>query len=200
MSSDFRDAMSDVMPLKDQKSRHHDDAEGRSPDVTAGQRERREAAVGNRDSTVDPNPLTLGEVPAVQPRDMLEWKKDGVQHEVFSRLKSGRYPIEGTLDLHRLTVKEARAEVFRFFSVAEAKGWRSLLIAHGRGELSPTPARLKSYLVFWLRQLPQVIAFHSADRAHGGTGAVFVLLKKSKRAKEEAREAYGLKSEEESGN
>jgi len=199
MNSDFRDAMSDVMPLKEQKSRHQKDADGRTPDVTAGQRERREAALGNRDSTVDPNPLTLGEVPPVQPRDMLEWKKDGVQHEVFARLKSGRYPIEGTLDLHRLTVKEARVEVFRFFNVAEAKGWRALLIAHGRGELSPTPARLKSYLAFWLSQLPQVIAFHSADRAHGGTGAVFVLLKKSRRAKEAAREAYGLKSESDPG-
>lgn len=194
MNSEFRDAMSDVMPLKEQKSRHGE-AEGRAPDVTAGQRERREAALGNRDSTVDPNPLTLGEVPPVQPRDVLEWKKDGVQHEVFSRLKSGRYPIEGNLDLHGLNVKEARAEVFRFFKLAEVKGWRSLLIAHGRGELSATPARLKSYLAFWLRQLPQVIAFHSADRAHGGTGAVFVMLKKSKASKEQNRERFGIKSD-----
>jgi len=194
MDADFRDAMNDVAPLRERKSRQTEIA-GKRPDVTVGQRERREVALGNRDTAIDPNPLTLGEVPPVQPRDMLEWKKDGVQHEVFSRLKAGRYPIEGTLDLHHRTVKEARAEVFRFFNVAEARGWRSLLIAHGRGELSPTPARLKSYLSFWLRQLPQVIAFHSADRAHGGTGAVFVLLKKTKRAKEEARESFGLKSE-----
>jgi len=193
---DFQDAMSDVAPLPGRHSRRVDLESAEKPvEPTPAQLERREAALGNRAPKVDPNPLTLGEVPQLQPRDMLEWKKDGVQNEVFARLKSARYPIEGSLDLHRLTVKEARAEVYRFFALADAKRWRTVLIAHGRGEFSATPARLKSYLAFWLRELEQVIAFHSADRRHGGTGAVLVLLKKSAKAKEQTRESYGLKSD-----
>ena len=196
MDGDFLDAMSDVAPLPGKHSRRINPAETDKPaEPTPAQLERRQAALGIKKNDADPNPLTLGEVPQLQPRDMLEWKKDGVQHEVFSRLKAARYPIEGSLDLHGMTVKEARAEVLRFFNLAEAKRWRTVLIAHGRGERSATPARLKSYLAFWLRELPQVIAFHSADRRHGGTGAVLVLLKKSARAKEETRESYGLKSD-----
>jgi len=194
--SDFLDAMSDVAPLSERHGRRVAlKDEGAAAEPSAAQLERREAALGRRHSKVDPNPLMLGEVPRLNPRDVLAWKKEGVQHEVFSRLKAGRYPVEGELDLHGLTVREARSAVFRFFALAEAKHWRLLLIAHGRGEKSATPARLKSYLAHWLQQLPQVIAFHSAERHHGGTGAVYVLLKKSKQAKEAAREAYGLKSD-----
>jgi len=198
MDSEFDDAMSDVAPLSGRHARRTVNEPGeKTVAPTAAQLERREAALGNRQPQVDPNPLTLGEVPQLQPRDTLAWKKDGVQHEVFARLKAVKYPIEGRLDLHRLTVKEARAEVFRFFALAEAKRWRTLLIAHGRGEKSQTPARLKSYLAFWLGQLPQVMAYHSADQRHGGTGAVLVLLKKSAQAKEETRESFGLKSDPE---
>ena len=130
-----------------------------------------------------------------QPRDILEWKKDGVQHEVFRKLKSGRYPIQGSLDLHGCTVKEARIEMFKFLNVALAKGWRTLLIAHGRGELSATPARIKSRVAHWLEQIPEVIAFHSAQNRHGGTGAVYALLKKTPLKKDENRERYGRKGD-----
>jgi DNA-nicking Smr family endonuclease len=205
VDDDFRSAMSDVAPLgkKAQKKAQQEaqmlEAKKDMPRaVSLTQLERRYAALGiERTPKVDPNPLTLGEVPEVAPRDVLEWKKDGVQHQVFSRLKNGQYEIEGSLDLHRLSVREARDAVFKFFRLAEAKRWRTVLIAHGRGEQSATPARLKSYVARWLGQLPQVIAYVSADRRHGGTGAVLVLVKKSAAAKEETREAFGQKSDQE---
>lgn len=191
----FRDAMSDVAPLQSKQQRvQHDKAAG---EATPAQVERREAALGNRDKTAlaDPNYLTLGEVGQLNPRDILDWKKDGVQHAVFARLKAGKYPIEGALDLHRHTVKESRAALFKFLHLAFAKGWRTVIIAHGRGEKSPTPARIKSYVAAWLAQIPEVIAFHSAKNNQGGTGAVYVLLKKSAAAKDENREHYGGRGE-----
>jgi DNA-nicking Smr family endonuclease len=199
--------MSDVAPLdarqqkKAQLREQQLEARKELPrSVSLSQLERRYTALGvNRTPAVDPNPLTLAEVPPVGPRDVLEWKKDGVQHQVFSRLKNGQYPIEGSLDLHRLSVKEAREAVFKFFTLAEAKGWRTVLIAHGRGEQSATPARLKSFVAHWLGQLAQVIAWSSADRRHGGTGAVLVLVKKSAASKEQTREQYGLKSDTDPG-
>ena len=189
----FRSAMSDVEPLEQKRVTHE-----RGPsEATPAQLERREAALGNRpqDGGADPNYLTLGEVKLLHPRDTLAWKKNGVQEEVFRKLRGGKYPIEARLDLHRLTVKESRAEVFRFIARAQAKGWRTVLISHGRGERSPTPARIKSYVAHWLRQMPEIIAFHSAIQSHGGTGAVYVMVRKSEAARELARERHGLKSE-----
>ncbi|MFM7275513.1 MAG: Smr/MutS family protein, partial [Gammaproteobacteria bacterium] len=52
------------------------------------------------------------------------------------------------------------------------------------------PALLKSCIAFWLPQLPEVLAFHSAPRHLGGTGATVVLLRKSERARQENFEAF----------
>jgi DNA-nicking Smr family endonuclease len=191
----FRDAMSDVAPLAGKQQRVL-----RDPTVveaTPAQLERREAALGLRSNKIqeDPNYLTLGEVPQLNPREILEWKKDGVQHGVFSRLKAGKYPIEGWLDLHRHTVKESRAELFKFLNLAFEKRWRTVSISHGRGEKSATPARIKSYVAAWLTRIPEVIAFHSAQNNQGGTGAVYVLLKKVPAAKDENRERFGGRAE-----
>jgi len=189
---DFREAMAGVAPLAQSKVAHPKPR----PAATPAQIERREAALGVRKPKVDPNYLTLGEVPILHPRETLEWKKDGVQHEVFRKLRAGKYPIEGTLDLHRHTVKEARAALFEFVNLALARGWRTVLVSHGRGERSPTPGRIKSYVAHWLTQIPEVIAFNSAIPPHGGTGTVYVMLKKSAEAREKARELHGQKSSE----
>jgi DNA-nicking Smr family endonuclease len=187
----FRQAMSDVAPLQTkQRVRNRGGFRGATP----AQLERREAALGNRDRT-DPNPLTLGEVPQLQPQEVVEWKKDGVQHRVYSRFKAGKYPLEGSLDLHRKNVKEARIEVFRFFGLAMSKGWRTVIIAHGKGERSTTPARIKSYVAAWLGEIPEVIAYCSAQKHHGGAGAVYVMLKKAPAAKEDNRQQYGTRGE-----
>ncbi|MFU8814013.1 MAG: DNA endonuclease SmrA [Pseudomonadales bacterium] len=188
----FREAMSDVVPLAQKRI----EPEPEPRPLTPAQLERREAAEGRRPGSEaeDPNYFTLAEVTPLKPHDVLEWKKDGVQHEVFKKLKAGGYDIDGRLDLHRHTVREARQALFDFFELARAKGWRTLLISHGRGERSPTPARIKSYVAHWLTQVPDVIAWHSAARHHGGTGSVYVMIKKSPAAREETRERYGFKT------
>jgi DNA-nicking Smr family endonuclease len=190
--NDFRDAMSDVVPIAQKRVA----LEPEAPTPTPAQQIRRDAAEGRRPApdAEDRNYLTLGEVALVHPRDTLSWKKDGVQHEVFRKLRGGRYPIDARLDLHRHTVREARQALFEFLILARQRGWRTVLISHGRGERSATPARVKSYVAHWLSQIPEVIAYHSAARHHGGTGSVYALLKKSDEARELAREQYGLKS------
>jgi len=121
----FREAMSDVVPLT--RRRIEPEAEPRTltpRPVTPAQLERREAAEGRRGTgeTEDPNYFTLGDVPQLHPFDTLSWKKDGVQNEVFSKLKAGRYDIDGRLDLHRHTVREARQALFEFLELARGRG------------------------------------------------------------------------------
>jgi DNA-nicking Smr family endonuclease len=185
----FRTAMSDVERLnvapKPPKPR---------ATPTLSQRARRESAESDRREKVDPNYLTLGEVKALAPHELVSWKKDGVQEGVFKKLRLGKYPVDGHLDLHRKTVKEAREALFDFTRMALAKGWRCVLVNHGRGERSPTPARVKSYVIAWLGQMPEVLAFHHPERRLGGAGAVYVLLRKSAALREENRERHGQKS------
>ena len=176
------------------RPRDPDATKGSKKEPTEGQLRRRARAV--REETEDPNYLTLGEVTALDPFQVVEWKKDGVQPEVFKRLGTGKYSVSYQLDLHRKTVAEAREALYAFLKASHENGARAISIAHGRGERSRTPARIKSYVVHWLEQTPEVIAFKSAPRELGGTGATLVLLRKSDASRERNREIHGLKSAE----
>jgi len=188
--SSFREAVGEVAPLRTPTRQRQ--AKSREP--TAGQLRRRAQAEAEEKTEASPL-LTLGEVPQVAPHEVIGWKKNGIQDGVFRNLRLGRYAHESILDLHRKTVREARTALLEFFALARAKGWRNVLISHGRGERSPTPARIKSYLAHWLTELPDVLAYHSAEPRHGGAGAVYVLLRKSSSAREHNRELHGQKSD-----
>jgi DNA-nicking Smr family endonuclease len=65
------------------------------------------------------------------------------------------------------------------------------MVIHGKGQTSAEKERcsiLKGCTDKWLRDLDVVQAFHSAQPQHGGTGAVYVLLRKSEEKKRENRE------------
>ena len=184
----FLDAMQDVQPIS--KGARQKAASG-AREATIAQQHRRDAALGLNKDPVDPNFLTLGDVPAREPLEVLEWKKDGVQNAVFAKLRRGGYEFKASLDLHRKTVKEARTLLFNFLHKASAMDNRALLVSPGKGELSKTPGRLKSYVAFWLEEHPEVIAFCSAQRHHGGVGSVYLLMRKSPASREENREQHG---------
>ena len=129
--SAFEKAMDGVAPLKEGGRKTIPKS---VPQPTLGQQQRRRDAVAERGEEGDRNPLTLGEIERVNPFDVLAWKKDGVQPRVFRHLARGKYPIEATLDLHQRTLKQARDDVFQFIRSSSAYGFRSVVIAHGRGE------------------------------------------------------------------
>lgn len=161
-------------------------------DLTPGHLERQRAAVET--PLKDSNPLT-SDAQMVEPlggRDVLSWMRPGVQHGVFKKLRLGQYAIEARLDLHRMTVEEARREVFGFVRDCVRYGLRSVIILHGKGERNPDGiALLKSCLARWLPELDDVLAFHSAQKHHGGTGAVYVMIRKGDRDKQRNREIHG---------
>jgi Uncharacterized protein conserved in bacteria len=141
----------------------------------------------------DRNHLSHDYVLKVDPNDMLEYKKDGVQDGVFKRLRQGKYGIEARLDLHRRTVEQSRQQVFQFVEDCIKHDIRVAIIVHGKGDREPDPnnqATIKSYINKWLRDLDDVMAFHSAQRHHGGLGAVYVLFRKSEKARLENWEKH----------
>ncbi len=120
----------------------------------------------------------------VSPHDILEFKRPGIQHGVYKNLRMGKYTIDARLDLHRLSVEQARTAVSQFVSDCVTHDIRCALITHGKGlERQPQPALLKSCVNHWLPQMSSVLAFHSAQKHHGGVGATYVLLKKSEKKK-----------------
>ncbi len=152
---------------------------------------RREAAV--TDSRSDPNTLSDREIEPLDAWYVLEFKRPGVQNGVFRKLKQGRYEQEARLDLHNMTVVIARRELFSFIEECLNLGLRSVLLVHGKGERKAERERnavLKAYVNLWLPELDAVQAFHSAQPRHGGTGAVYVLLRKSEDKKRENRERF----------
>lgn len=110
--------------------------------------------------------------------DVLSFSRSGLQHNVIKKLRQGKNPIEHVVDLHGLTVAQARDELLIFFSECESAGVRHALIVHGKGYRSKDKPIIKPMVNRWLRAIDNVLAFHSAQPKDGGSGAVYVLLKK----------------------
>ncbi len=179
----FRSEMGDVKPLK-APSRV---ALHKGRDTALARDARREAAA--REPGADNNFLSTADIDLLDPHYPLEFRRQGVQHGVFRKLKQGRYEIEARLDLHRMTVEQARSEVYDFIREAMKCDLRSVMIVHGKGRhLQSRGAVLKSYINLWLPQLEDVQAYVSAQPRHGGVGAVYLLLRKSERQKQENRD------------
>ena len=186
----FEQEMKDVRPLKSEPVPALKSARGKPDPGTLYRRQAAQRPVGG-----DGNFLTTGFVEFVHPQEVLSFKRGGVQSGVFLKLQQGGYPVEASLDLHLMSLEEAREQVFGFVRDCMRYEVRTALINHGKGSRSKeNPAMLKSYVARWLPQLPEIMAFHSARGFHGGTGAVYVLLRKSETAKDRARERLGLTS------
>jgi DNA-nicking Smr family endonuclease len=185
----FQQAMSDVEPLK--RDRRVDLRKGAAPERDGSLEQRRRAAVEGK--AVDRNILTEEGISPLDPWYVLEFKRPGVQHGVFRKLKQGRYEMEARLDLHRMTAAVARRELFDFIEESHRLGLRCVMVIHGKGDSGVDKERasiLKGCTNHWLRELEVVQAFHSAQPRHGGTGAVCVLLRKSEEKKRENREQF----------
>jgi DNA-nicking Smr family endonuclease len=110
--------------------------------------------------------------------DILSFSRSGLQHNVLKKLRQGKHPVGHTLDLHGLTIKEASTELLKFLGECETAGVRHAIIIHGKGFRSKDKPVIKPMVNRWLRSVDNVLAFHSAQPKDGGSGAVYVLLKK----------------------
>jgi DNA-nicking Smr family endonuclease len=168
----------DIVPLSGKGAHRH-----KTPTkLTPGMIERRKAA--QQEQIKHGNILDAGTViKQVDPFDLLSFVRPGVQHGVFKNLRQGKYEIQSTLDLHRNTVEQARQALWVFLQDCQSHGVRCALVTHGKGENREHPAKLKSCVNHWLQQVDQVLAFHTAQKQHGGSGATYLLLKKSAQAR-----------------
>ena len=112
--------------------------------------------------------------------DNLSFSRSGLQHSVLKKLRAGKNPIDSHLDLHGMTVAEARKALLYFIAECESLNYRHVIVVHGKGYSSPNNKPvIKAHVNNWLRQSASVLAFNSAQPADGGSGAVYVLLKRA---------------------
>ena len=112
--------------------------------------------------------------------EALSYRRPGMGPDVVRKLRRGGWSIQGQVDLHGLRREDAREALSQFVKDAHKVGWRCVRVVHGKGLGSPgkTPV-LKGKVQSWLIQKQEVLAFVQARPAHGGAGALVVLLGQS---------------------
>jgi DNA-nicking Smr family endonuclease len=175
----FREAMSDVIPLlTDGRERIACQVKNVRPSHTPPDKEQ-EVMNHLRD-------LVEGsiEMDITFSDEYIEGAISGVARNIIKRLKRGQIPVQDHIDLHGLTQKDAETRVRKFLVRSHGRGLQCVLIVHGRGINSPDSIPvLKERLPVWMNRGPArkiVMAFASARPYDGGTGAIYVLLRKGR--------------------
>ena len=175
----FNDAMSDVTPLPVEK-RERVPGQGKTfrPSHPAPDESQEQAVMEHLKGLVQGSiemDITFSD-------EYIEGAVHGVGRKIMKMLKRGKIPVQGHIDLHGLTKKDAEKEVRDFLVNSHKRGLRCLLIVHGRGLNSPDSIPvLKERIPVWLNRGPArkiVLAFASARPYDGGTGAIYVLLRR----------------------
>jgi DNA-nicking Smr family endonuclease len=111
--------------------------------------------------------------------ETLSYTAAGVQDRVLRQLRRGAFRLDAELDLHGLNRDKARAAVVEFIAGCRARDHRCVRIIHGKGNGSPNSGPvIKRLLDGWLRKLRDVLAFCTARPQDGGSGALYVLLRR----------------------
>ena len=119
---------------------------------------------------------------ALDSGDEAAYLREGVPRRVLRRLRRGYWVVEASLDLHGQRRAEAARSVVAFLAACVAQGRRCVRIVHGRGLGSPNREPvLKAMLKKMLPGRAEVLACCQAPAAHGGAGAMLVLLRVRRR-------------------
>jgi len=111
------------------------------------------------------------------------------------KLKQGKMPIEGKIDLHGMTCVQAHDKLYGFLERAQRNGKRVILIVTGKGgpkrgyadyrfeDFESSLGVLRREVPMWLsggamRQM--IVSFQDANSRDGGSGALYVVLKRNK--------------------
>lgn len=154
------------------------------PERPAAPRPRPRARMGERDEAAALSEFRLAmDEELAGAGDVLSYRAGVLPTTTFQRLKRGELSAQEELDLHGLTATQAQSLLREFLADARRHGVGCVRIIHGKGrgagELDSSGAPiLKNLVDRLLRQRADVLGFHSAPPAQGGTGAVVVLLAK----------------------
>lgn len=113
---------------------------------------------------------------------------DNIDRQTATRFLKGKMPIDATLDLHGYTQEAALEKLQIFIGHAYHKNYRNVLIITGKGLKSQEDGLkvdgiLKERVPHWLNHTAMrslILAFTYAQPTDGGSGALYVLLKRNR--------------------
>jgi len=146
-----------------------------------------------RVETGKPRPPAIARQARAAARDMLEeavtdprgstlaeeigFRRPSVPERTFRALRQAKFSVEDEIDLHGLRRDTAKKALQAFLAECAERRLGCVRVIHGKGSRSgPDGPVLKASVQQWLTQWDSVLAFVTAERRHGGTGAVYVLL------------------------
>lgn len=113
-----------------------------------------------------------------------------MDRKAFRNMQRGKLKPDGRIDLHGMTLDRAHTALTRFVMSTQGTDKRLLLVITGKGKHrdsgGPIPVRqgvLRHQVPEWLRLPPlssAVLQVTPAHISHGGTGAYYVYLRKSR--------------------
>jgi DNA-nicking Smr family endonuclease len=114
-----------------------------------------------------------------------------VERRTLQALRRGRKEVDSVIDLHGMRQEEAHFALLRFLHRAQGSGYGLVLVITGKGGaavgsgLFEERGVLRRMVPHWLR-LPDlrslVIGFEEASPQHGGSGAIYVRLRRRRGA------------------
>ncbi len=114
----------------------------------------------------------------------------GLDKRTRDKIKKGKMPIEGKLDLHGLSQARAHEALHNFILKAHGQGKRHVLVITGKGRMADGALRspldkgagiLRSRVPEWLSVSPlkdMILKVEPAKPVHGGEGALYVYLRR----------------------
>lgn len=122
----------------------------------------------------------------------------GVDGATAERLRRGRLAPDATLDLHGMTQDRAYATLMSFIRRHHEQSHRCLLVITGKGSTKVAEASSKGFVMpersragvlrtlvpHWLNESDvraRVVGVQSAHQRHGGSGALYIYLKRKTR-------------------
>lgn len=116
-----------------------------------------------------PLPLKMGAITAMD-------KRTG------QRFKRGDMPVDGRIDLHGLTLDQAHSALSGFIRRYHASGARCVVVVTGKGGEKGI-GKIRREAPEWLNRpdlRPLILAVTEARHHHGGAGALYVMLKRTR--------------------
>jgi len=163
----FKEAMHDVKPISHNKVTHS------TKSIKKRKTETRESL-----KKTDQHRFSTENAPDCDV--ILRFDRPGIQKTTLKNLRQGKFPVEASLDLHGFTAEQSRNAFIEFMDYCNNSQSKVVCIVHGKGfgssEKKPV---IKPLINKWLKESENVLAFCSAQPKDGGTGAVYVLLKRA---------------------
>ena len=118
------------------------------------------------------------------PTDLRYEGASGIDGSSSRKLKSGKFEIEATLDLHGMTQQKAYSTLQRFIQKCVFNELRTVLVVTGKGPEGK--GILRNQFPKWIKTeacAPHILAIGQAQSKDGGSGAFYIRLRRNRETK-----------------